>query len=409
MIWISRQRWWVTGMYISLAVFGLAGIFFTVKATTKALGADSAQWRGCLFGIPLTGCFWLCCLIGVFYGWLGFHHWRESRRVLKDFGSPERQVMSALCRISENHPLVYGSTTTMILTAIASITAVILLKEPRWLGITFMVVAIRWWLWIRVTTPPFILFLSCSDPGSIDAHKQLKRLVSPLRVVTLLDLENCPSTKTAEELSLDCLRTGNSDDWKKVIYILIDMAPVVIMNADTDTAGVHEEAIYVPKNMLMFKTAFLKKGDARLLRLQPEPAASASNCFVVSATKLREVLIKILDSVELPTIDHDIRTFAGQSAEKTETGHLLLDNAACCRCKVAMTIFLGVNRAGSFPRKIFVHPSHRGSFRCAACGRYYCWNCSDSRKPCICGVQSWQERQYFPAGVSPKQALKGLV
>ncbi len=88
---------------------------------------------------------------------------------------------------------------------------------------------------------------------------------------------------------------------------------------------------------------------------------------------------------------------------------LLLEAATCSQCNASMTIFLGVNRKGMFPTKVFVNESHRGCFRCAACGRYYCWDCSDSRKPCSCGIMSWQERQYFPAGVSPEYALRGLV
>jgi len=88
---------------------------------------------------------------------------------------------------------------------------------------------------------------------------------------------------------------------------------------------------------------------------------------------------------------------------------LLTESAQCSRCGAVMTIFLGVNQPGTFPRAVFVHQSHRGCFRCGACGRYYCWDCSDFRKPCTCGVTSWRERQYFPAGVSPEEALKDVL
>lgn len=312
MTWITRQRWWIAGMQASLAALGLTGTLFTVKATIIALNSDSWNWAGFLPGILLTACFWLCCFIGAFYGWLGFHHWRESRRVLKNFHSADRRVMAVLCRISEANQVVYGSKALMLLTALASVTAAILLQEPRWLGIALMVAALRGWLWVRVTTPPFILFLSSSDSLSVGIHRQLKRLVSPLRVVTLLALEKSPSAETADELLLDCLRTSNTDDWKKVIYVLIDMAPVVIINADAETAGVHEEAIYITTNKLMFKTAFMTQSDARLLRLQPEPAASASSCFVVPTSKLRELIIAVLNSAELPAKSRDIRSFVPQ-------------------------------------------------------------------------------------------------
>jgi hypothetical protein len=88
---------------------------------------------------------------------------------------------------------------------------------------------------------------------------------------------------------------------------------------------------------------------------------------------------------------------------------LLLESATCDRCRARMTIFLGVGRLGMFPRQVFVSDSHRGCYKCAACERYFCWDCSDSRKPCSCGQQRWLERQYFPEGVTPEQALAALL
>ncbi len=81
----------------------------------------------------------------------------------------------------------------------------------------------------------------------------------------------------------------------------------------------------------------------------------------------------------------------------------------CWGCNEKMTIFLGVKHPGIFPRQVLVHQSHKWCYQCAACGRYYCWDCSDSRKPCSCGAKLWQEKLYFPAGVSPEQALKYLI
>jgi len=36
----------------------------------------------------------------------------------------------------------------------------------------------------------------------------------------------------------------------------------------------------------------------------------------------------------------------------------------------------------------------QGCFQCRACGRLTCFNCSDNRKPCICGAKHWVERTY---------------
>jgi len=275
-----------------------------------------------------------------------------------------------------------------------------------------------------------VLFLSTSDAWSIEVHRQAKRLVSPVRVVTLLDLGNSPSSDTADELLLDCLRTGNDDDWWKVITILIDLAPLVVINADSESPGVVREALHLISRDITYKTVFLTKGDPRLLRRTPQPAASASGCFVASAATLQGIIMAMLDHAELPAQGRTVRSFAPASGASSPSSHrhggeshspldpgrnkssrnrLLLESATCSQCKASMTVFLGVNRQGSFPRDVFTHESHQGCFLCAACGRYYCWDCSDSRKPCTCGATSWRERQYFAAGVSPEDALKGLI
>jgi len=38
----------------------------------------------------------------------------------------------------------------------------------------------------------------------------------------------------------------------------------------------------------------------------------------------------------------------------------------------------------------------QGCFKCASCGRYTCYDCSDNRRPCQCGAQSWMEQAYLP-------------
>jgi hypothetical protein len=93
------------------------------------------------------------------------------------------------------------------------------------------------------------------------------------------------------------------------------MAPLIIMNAEAVTVGVHEEAIYITKQKLMFKTAFMKRHDTPLLRLQEEPAASAASCFVVSESNLRPLILKVLDSRELPVRNRAIGAWANGSGD----------------------------------------------------------------------------------------------
>lgn len=428
MPWTLRQKWMFRAILTGKWVVALFGITMTIREILTIPEASSTGLLHLLLKSILTASFWGCCFIGCWYGSIGLHIWVESRRILKNFTSSERKVMSVLCQISQAHTVVYSSKAMAFFLGIIGLLAALLLKDPRWLGLVIMVVSLQCWLWVRTTTPPFILFLSTSDTRSIEVHRQIKRLICPLRVVTLLDLGSSPSTDIVNELHLDCLRTGNDDDWWKVITLLIEMTPLVVINADTESPGVVKEALHLISENITYKTVFLTNGDACLLRREPEPAASASGCYVVSFGMLQGIIKAILDRKELPEQGKTVKTytsiatnrgsFEGKDGNnsKQKLGQrekmrdkLLLEKVKCCQCKTPMTIFLGVNHKGVFPRQVFVHNSHKGCFQCIDCGRYYCWDCSDSRKPCSCGSMQWQERQYFPAGVSPEQALSGLV
>lgn len=431
MTWDTRQKRFFSAIVAANALVVLAGIGFTVRGTIKAWEATGT---GSLRAVPslfLTVGFWSCCFVGCWYGCIGLRHWSESRRILKKVSSSDRHAMSVLCRISEANRVVSGSRPLTLILGLIGLFAALLLKEPRWLGFVIMVAGLRWWLWVRITTPPFVLFLSTSDPRSIEIHRQTKLLVSPLHVVTLLDLGNSPSSQVASGLRLDCLRTGNDDDWWKVITILIEMAPLIVINADTSSPGVVREALHLIAEDITFKTVFLTRADARLLDQVTDVAKTAS-CYVASADTLQGIIEVMLDRAELPKPGRTVGSFASVASNVTnplansagERGgqttprskgkdqlmkQLLLENATCSQCHTSMTIFLGVIRVGLFPRDVYVHESHRGCLRCAACSRYYCWDCSDNRKPCSCGIASWQERQYFPDGVSPEHELRGLL
>jgi len=143
----------------------------------------------------------------------------------------------------------------------------------------------------------------------------------------------------------------------------------------------------------------------RSTRAEFERITSTLRCHphAAGSSLIRSWLRKLLGKTEA-------KPFAPALQQNKAGGSkLLTESARCCRCGAKMTIFLGVGRIGMFPRAVLFHQSHQGCFRCGACGRYYCWDHSDSREPCICGKTAWQERLYFPAGVMPEQELKDLL
>lgn len=310
MNWFKRRKWSSRGFVAVAAAPSLVGVMRTSQELVTALGANETVLLQMRLTVLPTAVFWSCCTVGCFFGCLGLLQWSESRRVFESISASDRHVMTALCRVSEANRIVYSSKAIMLFVATIGLMASLLLNEPRWIGFVIMVVGIRWWLWVRISTPPFILFLSSSDTQSVEMHWHTKRLVSPLRVVTLLDLVNSPTSGVSDELLLDCLRTGNDDDWWKVITILIELAPLVVINADTESPGVVKEALHLISEDITYKTVFLTHGDACLLRREPEPAASASDCLVASGNTLRNIIAATLNSGKLPDRIHTVRFLA---------------------------------------------------------------------------------------------------
>ena len=164
MTWDNRQNWIFRGILTAFWAVVLVGAILTIREITAVSDASATGLLQSLPRLFLTAGFWLCSLIGCWYGCLGLHQWCESGRIQKKVSSSERHVMSVLCRISESNRVVHGSQPLTLSLGIIGLLAALLLKEPRWLGLVVMVVGLRWWLWVRTTTPPFVLFLSTSDP-----------------------------------------------------------------------------------------------------------------------------------------------------------------------------------------------------------------------------------------------------
>ena len=61
----------------------------------------------------------------------------------------------------------------------------------------------------------------------------------------------------------------------------------------------------------------------------------------------------------------------------------------CARCGMPMYIITGkMLRTEDFKKS-------QGCFQCGNCGRYTCYDCSDSREPCDCGKKNWIEKSYL--------------
>ena len=299
MKWKLRQNWLFFTMVGVLALTALAGVaVIWMEVNRNATNPEVSRLSGIL-DVGASVLCWMLILAGTYYGMLGWHQWHESRRMMTGISGAERRVMSVLCRISESNFLVYGSRPFLVMGGLSGLLAAILLGDFRWLGLLFFAGCLLWWLWVRTTTPPAVLFLSTSDAWSIEIHRQIKNIASPLRVVTLLDLQHSRQEGTADELRLDCLRTGNDDDWWKVITILMKITPLLVINADTESPGVVREARHLVMEDMTHKVMFLTRGNACLLRCEPEPAASAAKCRLARPTEVADWIVTNLDKGQL--------------------------------------------------------------------------------------------------------------
>ncbi len=79
----------------------------------------------------------------------------------------------------------------------------------------------------------------------------------------------------------------------------------------------------------------------------------------------------------------------------------ITEQVNCAQCNEPMVILLGMGAPGFFnPQtlyRMFDTGALHGSFQCAKCNRYYCWDCSNNYRKCKCGESEWRERQYLDA------------
>ncbi len=138
-----------------------------------------------------------------------------------------------------------------------------IVKNLNILFLLLIIIVRLFWARVRLGQPPVILFLSSSENKMIlYNHYDLRMFVSPLRVVSLLqyseyDLQAHDINKLYSSIRLDCFRTTFDEDWKSVIYGLIECVKVIIVDSLQVTENTVEETRYIIENNFIYKTIFL--------------------------------------------------------------------------------------------------------------------------------------------------------
>jgi tetratricopeptide (TPR) repeat protein len=109
------------------------------------------------------------------------------------------------------------------------------------------------------------------------------------------------------------------------------------------------------------------------------------------AIKVAEEANQVCVQHGLEEIDQKIKLLLHQLHSKSQLLERLRSKSDthCSKCGRSMSITTGM----MVPRDLAAQ--FQGCFQCGNCGRYTCYDCSDSREPCECGAKHWIEKSYL--------------
>lgn len=211
--------------------------------------------------VLLIGTTLLFVVILVSYGFLGVHTLLRTHAVLGPVSIDIREAVRRLLEVlreGRNWTLIR---IVLLYVGLGGLLVALLARE--WLGavVATTTFTLIWWLRVRTVTPPVVLLLGTSTVTAIKRQRDIKRYVSPLRVVSLLDIDVPWDPSLTHEMSLDCFRTTNEDDWWSVIAHLMEISPVIAIDAAAETEGVMREGMHILSTDLVRKCLFLTPPD----------------------------------------------------------------------------------------------------------------------------------------------------
>ena len=200
-------------------------------------------------------------VVACWYGVLATHMWLRSRAVLGPLHSEAHETLRRLLEVSRQGDRLKLIRVTLFYAGIGALVVAIAAKE--WLGVAVAVApfALIAWMDIRTITAPVVLILGTSTYSSIRRQRAVKHRLSPLRVVSLLDVDLPWDTSLTNEMTLDCFRTTNEDDWWLVITRLMEITPILLIDTGAETAGVLREGRHIFESDLWRKCLFLTPPD----------------------------------------------------------------------------------------------------------------------------------------------------
>ncbi len=212
---------------------------------------------------------WAVAAIGtapvtMFYTLNALRMWVQSRFYLRSTGREGREKMLRLRQVSaEGDRLAF---TRLMLLYIGAAVLVVALLARMFLGVIVAVMpfALVWWLQVRTTTPPVALLLGSSNVIGVQRQREAKRRLSPLRVVSMLNVHIPWDKALTLDVQLDCFRTSNDEDWLIAVHDLMKLTPFLCLDARAPTPPVLLEARRILDGDLWKRCLFITAGDGSL-------------------------------------------------------------------------------------------------------------------------------------------------
>jgi hypothetical protein len=269
-------------------------------------------------GVPsmfLGRALWIAASLGLAavaanYAWHAANTRLQSRRVLGPAGRESRLTLQRLVDVSRQGNRMKFTRLLLLYAGVGAF--VVALAAREWLGLIIAATPfiLVWWMNIRMTTLPAVLLLGTSTHTSLRRQRDVKRRLSPLRVVSLLDVDIPWDSDLADEMLLDCYRTRSEADWWPVITGLMDIAPVIAIDAAAETPGVLREGSHILRTELVHKCLFLTPpdGSAPILdRLLPSSGVERRKLRVARYEEAPTALVAMIAGLDRPKVTADRR------------------------------------------------------------------------------------------------------
>jgi len=222
----------------------------------------------------------------------------KVRTALGQISKNEREVMKKLIRVSHIYIWHNQHQIFFLYFGISAFLIFLLTTRIIWILLTILVILEIWRVRVRTITPPLIILLGKSTNTTLMRQIDLKKLIKPLRVVSLLNT-NIPWNQTPNnELFFDCYRTTNDEDWWIVVTQLIKMTSIIIIDTNVDSKLVEREAKYILSNInFLQKCVFLSPPDGStkvLDNILPKIRIQKSSLNIVEYDNIEQEVTQML-------------------------------------------------------------------------------------------------------------------